>query len=198
MKNKVFFSLSLLGIVGVLLAIPPVSLGKRSYDSILKEWTQRDEAYNFQNLEARLVWTCTYESPTFRAAKLDRMVELFRLSSKKLAELSREEEEAAAKHDIFFCAIYVGSRVHKFIEKDWKEWNLVMERDGTPIRPEIIELAPSNQINHLLYPYIDRWSKPYRLMFSKSVGPDTRYLQLKMITIPADSTLEWNLAKLRD
>ncbi len=201
MKNKIFLSLIIAGIIGSALA-PLTGWGKRPYKSVLKAWTENGEAYNFQSLEARLVWTCTLESPDFLEAKVDFLSEKIPLPSQKVEELKRDELSLAEKYDSFFCAIYVGSRVHRFIGKNRSEWQLVRHsirgHEEQVDQPLAWEEVPNSQLTQMLYPYIDRWSKAYRVKFPKSIGSGTDLVRLSMVTIPADSTLEWNLARLRN
>lgn len=173
------------------------SSAEKHYKSALKGWTRDDEAYNWASLEARLVWYATYLSSTFRSAQLERYAELYDLASVDMLKRRREEAEDSRQFDAFFISVYAGSRQFPDIGKDRNLWRLVLETtDGRVVEPESWEEVPRNQVTRTLYPYIDRWSRTYKVKFPKIVTTATKRVRLKMIGIPADSILDWDLTKL--
>jgi hypothetical protein len=192
-RNFLIFTLLLIMIV-------PVNAWstKSSYKQILKEWTRDDEAYSWGEIEARLVWHATYFSPDFREAKVERYAKLYQLKEGEVERLRAEEMADSEKFDSFFVAIYAGSRIYPDIGKDRSLWKLVLETsEGDSIQPAMWEEIPKNQVTRTLFPYIDRWSRLFEVKFPKSIKPSTARAQLKMVGVPANSTLEWNFNRAR-
>ncbi len=200
MKN---YQRILLALLVLSLSVPSLGwAGRRqqdSYKSVLSDWTRDAEAYNWKDgLEARMVWHATYLSRDFRHAKVERYAKLYQLQSADIERLKLEENSEAEKYDSFIVAIYAGSRVFPDLGKDRSLWRLVMETsEGTLVEPEKWEDIPKNQVTRTLFPYIDRWSKLYEVKFPKRITSLTQKAQLKMIGVPADSTLDWDLSSLR-
>jgi len=177
---------------------PALVWSAKNYKSVLKEWTRNDEAYNWNNFEARLVWSATYLSDTFRRAKVDKYAQIYELDQAERASLLRKEEVDSQKYDTFFVAIYAGSREYPDIGKNRSLWKLVLKTpDHKSVPPTVWEEVPGNQVNRALYPYIDRWSRTFLVKFPKVITGDTEQAQLKMVGVPANSSLTWDLAKLR-
>ncbi len=179
------------------LATPLSAWSQKSYKSILKDWTRDDEAYNWSEMEARMVWHATYLSDDFRAAKIERYAELYKLNPEEVLKLKTAEQEQAAKHDAFFVAVYAGSRVYPDIGKDRNLWRLVLETPAGSVQPLVWEEVPRNQVTRTLFPYIDRWARLFEVKFPKSIQSQTANISLKMVGVPADSTLSWNIDKIR-
>ncbi len=172
---------------------------RREYKHVLKEWTRDDEAYNWsEGLEARMVWSATYLSPRFREAKVERYADLYELGPGDVSRLRTSEASEQEKFDSFVVAIYAGSRVFPDIGKDRSLWKLVLETsDGEIVEPDVWEEIPKNQVTRTLFPYVDRWSKLYEVKFPKRITAATSNAQLKMVGVPADSTLDWDLDSIR-
>jgi hypothetical protein len=194
MNKKIPLLRSLLVLLTLLLSWPSILAADKGYRSVLKEWTRDDEAYNWSQLEARLVWYATYLSHEFRSAKVSEYVRLYELDEKKKAELVHEEIEDANQYDSFFISVYAGSRQDPKIGKDRSLWRLVLETDGgEPVEPAAWTEVSRNQVTQNLYPYIDRWSRTYEVKFPKIVKQGVERLTLKMVGIPANSKLVWKL-----
>ena len=198
MKNQVRQSRFFLLLVAALFLLPPVVLSAKSnYDTILKKWTRGDEAYNWTNLEARLVWKATYLSSTMLDALVAKTSELYDVDAQEAAKYLQEEQKDHDKYDTFIVSIYAGSREHPEIGKDRKLWRMVLEAPGDhPVEPAVWEPFPKTQLTFILYPFQDRWSDTYIVKFPKITQANPAELELKMVGIPADSTLTWDLAKL--
>lgn len=190
---KLFF----LVMVGLLLLPPVAWSGKANYDSILKEWTREDEAYNWTNLEARLVWKATYLSTPMLDALIAKTSELYQLDPAEATKFLKEEQEGRDKYDAFIVSIYAGSREHPEVGKDRHLWRMVLETPGDrSVEPAVWLPFPKTHLTHVLYPFQDRWSKTFIVKFPKVTANTTPELKLKMVGIPADSELKWDLSKL--
>jgi hypothetical protein len=189
----------LLLVMAGLLILPPVAWSaKFNYKSILKQWTRGDEAYNWTNLEARLVWKATYLSNTMLDALITKTSELYEMHPEEAEKYLEEEKAGRDKYDAFIVSVYAGSREHPEVGKDRHLWRMVLESpDHRPVEPAIWLPLPKTHLTHVLYPFQDRWSKTFLVKFPKITEAETREIQLKMVGIPADSQLTWDLAKLQ-
>lgn len=184
-------------VLGVLCLAPMGLQAERSYQSILKDWTQDDEAYSWENLEARLVWHATYLSPDVMDAQWKYLEQKLKGQELYQEQLRLNGNTPTGTSDVFVSAIYVGSRSDAFVGKNPSLWNIVLETsEGEVYKASAMEELPRNELTKLLFPYIDRWSRIYKLTFPKVIRASTEWVQLKMVGIPADSTLEWNLRRL--
>jgi len=173
-----------------------VSAKSVDYKSILKEWTRKDEAYNWTNLEARLVWSATYLSEDFRQAKLKKYGEIYELDPVEVQRLYEKERAEDSEYDSFFVSIYAGSREYPEIGKNRELWRLVLQVPGRPpLEPALWQEVTIDPVIRTLYPYIDRWSKSFIVRFPKVTSPATEKFELRMIGVPADSDLVWKLQK---
>lgn len=176
MKNILkFFLVSLLFFCSTWVIASP------SYRSVLKKWTRHERVYVLDNLEARLVWHATYLSDDFREAR-----------RQKIAEIYQEtDEERQKKYDVFFIGIYAGSSQFPEIGKESGKWKLFLQAGHQEaVESVVFEKVPVTQVERMLYPYLDKWSKAYVVKFPKTISEGDSF-SLTMPGIPAKSVLMW-------
>ena len=165
---------------------------RESYQSALKTWTRHDEVYTWKNFEARVVWYATYQSMSFRTARVLRYAKLYDLDEDQVQALIRQEKDEDKKYDVFFVSVYAGSAQWPDIGKDTSKWRIVLgTAAGNELEPVSMEKIPDDQILRQIYPYIDRWSSTYEIRFPKGLKEGEPF-ELRMVGIPADSNLVWN------
>lgn len=162
-----------------------------SYRSILRKWTRSDKVYVWDNFEARLVWSATYLSPEFRAARREKMNQLLEWSDDELSARVREDGEESSKFDVFFLGIYAGSAVWPEVGKNDGRWRIFLESgSGAPVEAAQLERVPISQLEREIYPYLDKWSQAYYVRFPKRLRSDQDF-RIRMSGIPAKSELVW-------
>lgn len=180
--------------VCALSAFVSVAQAGRSYRSVLGDWTRSDHIYTWDNFEARLIWHATYESPSFREAKVEKYTHLYELQGEELLRYVSQEEEEGRKFDVFILSVYAGSNQWYDFGRDTSLWRLVLEtNDGKRRVADSLHEITQTQVERALFPHADKWSKLYEVKFPKIVGPETKTVTLKMVGVPADSTLTWSL-----
>ncbi|MBI1908964.1 MAG: hypothetical protein HYS22_02195 [Deltaproteobacteria bacterium] len=183
-------------IVGALVVVlfSLMAEARSPYKAALKKWTEKDSAYSWDNFEARMVWQATYQGAEFRKARVEEQARIYQLREEEKAALMKKEEEELAVYDDFFVALYTGSGQWSDIGKDLKLWRIVLalpdERENSS---PSIEVVKSGELERKFYPYIDKWSRTFRIRFAKFLPPETKEFSLRMIGIPATSTLEWKV-----
>jgi hypothetical protein len=180
----------IVALAAILLAAPVAAGAKASYKSALKEWTRTDKVYVWDNMEARLIWNATYLSSDFRAARRERLDALLDWTDEELARKVREDAEEAGAYDVFFLSVYAGSAVFPEVGKDDGLWRFFLDANGTTSEPSQVERLPVTQVERVLYPHLDKWSRAYYVRFPKKLS-GTDAFTLRMAGIPAASKLVW-------
>ncbi len=189
LKNTVKFFL-VIGIGGILFCSAWV-IAKPSYRSVLKKWTRHDKVYVLDNLEARMIWHVTYLSDEFREARRQKMAELYQETDEEQQKCLQEDLSESKKYDVFFVGIYAGSSQFPEIGKNSGGWRLFLQTGSEePVESVAFEKIPVTQVERMLYPYLDKWSKTYVVKFPKTIS-DGDSFSLTMPGIPAKSTLTW-------
>ncbi len=176
--------------VAAMLAVAVAAEAKSSYKSALKEWTRTGKVYVWDNMEARLIWSATYLSPGFRAARREKLDRLLEWTGEELTRKVREDAEESAAYDVFFLSVYAGSAVFPEIGKDDGLWRFFLDANGSTTEPAQIERLPVTQVDRDLYPHLDKWSRAYYVRFPKTLRSGDAFT-LRMAGIPAKSQLVW-------
>lgn len=165
------------------------------YKKSLKQYTRHDNVYEWDNMEARVIWNATYLSDDFRAARRKRLAELYEWSAKEQKQQELRDREELKKYDAFILTIYSGSSKWSEIGKDSGKWKIVLKlNDNTPVENSKFERLPATEVERGLYPQLDKWSQIYLIQFPKSLPDSLRQgesFRLKMTGIPAKSELIW-------
>ncbi|HSA59474.1 MAG TPA: hypothetical protein VLJ37_07295 [bacterium] len=174
----------------ILLIAAAQAAAKESYPSALKEWTRTGKVYVWDNMEARLIWNATYLSPDFRAARREKLDALLEWTDAELMTQVREDAEESADYDVFFLSIYAGSAAAPEVGKDDGLWRVFLDTKGATIAPVQMERLPVTQVEKVLYPHLDKWSRAYYVRFPKTLHPGDAFT-LRMAGVPAKSQLVW-------
>lgn len=174
------------------LAITPLTAeSKSAYEKSLKKWTRDAQVYTWDNFETRLVWHATYLSSDFRAARRERLNDLYEWSGEELSRKVREDAEDEGKNDVFLLVVYAGSSKWPEVGKDDGQWRIRLEPEGrAPVESVGLERLPVTAVDRVLYPFIDKWSKVYLARFPKVLHPGVSF-RLHMSGVPAKSELVW-------
>lgn len=162
----------------------------RSYRSVLKAWTHQARAYTFDNLEMRVSWHATYLSPEFREARRNKLAEMQEWSDEEQNRFLQEDEVDLRKYDDFLVVLYAGSSAWPELGKETGKWRFALQQQGKIVRAVSIERVPITEAERTLYPYLDKWSKAYRIRFPKTIQEGNPF-ELKMQGIPYRSQLTW-------
>ncbi len=162
-----------------------------SYEKVLKQWTRDAQVFVWDNFEERLVWHATYLSTDYRAARRQKLADLYEWRDDELSKQAREDAQEESSSDVFFLAIYAGSSKWPEIGKDDGKWRIVLEQDGgSVVELTKLERIPITQVERELYPFLDKWSTAYFAHFPKMIRNGAPF-RLRMTGIPAKSELVW-------
>ena len=171
-----------------------LAFAKNSYASLLKKWTRHDTVFVWDNLEVRTQWHATYLSPEMREFVRKKKQELLGWTPEEVRAAEESDQKDDRRFDTFFVSIYAGSSAFPEIGKDSGQWRLVLEKltSKEPIRvsPLKFEHIHITQVERLLYPYLDKWSEAYLLIFPKTLQEGDGF-SLRMTGIPVKSELVW-------
>ncbi len=184
----------------VSLAEPAQPLSADDYWKQINRWTRVGTVRS--DFDSDLIVKATLHAPEFRSAYVAKVTDIFKVGKEHLdterAKLFAEVAEVWEFH--------VESAAHRFefnelsIKKN--VWRIVLLDDqGHEVLPvEIKPDRPRRSLEPLLYPYIDDFSKGWRLRFPKKkpdgaplANPETKSLTLRFAGPPGSTDLVWQL-----
>ncbi len=188
MRTHRFLKASALILMLSAVFVPP-AWSMPEYERILKKWTRSQNVFVMDNFEARLVWKAAYLSDEVRMSRRQFLKERFELADQDINQRVRDDEEVGQA--VFLVSIYAGSSKWTDVGKDEGLWRMALETsDGRVLPATIFERIPVTQFERETYPYLDQWSRFYKVSF-KERGPLAPPFRLKLLGMPAKSTLSW-------
>ncbi|MBI4125971.1 MAG: hypothetical protein HY465_00605 [Deltaproteobacteria bacterium] len=178
-------------ILTVLLAFVPASEAA-SYRGELRKVTERGRIYTAENFDAKLIWRASLFTDTYRHAHEQRHIEVNHLGPIEAARWVAEAEKRQAETWEFFVALYAHDEAKEFSLQPDSFWKVILTTSqGEELRPTSIEMIPVSPYISVMYPYVDRWSRTYRVVFPKTdLGGRTK---LTLQSVLGTSTLSWRV-----
>lgn len=175
----------------VLLILGLSSPAWAGYRSTLNKWTKSKQWYSAQNFHANVIWHATYFSPEFRRAKARRYIQKKYLGPKEAAQyIAAQEKKQAAVHE-FFVGVYTRKPYRHITSGSDSFWEMVLTTaSGEVVEPVSVEIVAIEPYQEVMYPYLNRWSKGYRVTFPKVSLGDSFKLTLRSVI--GESTLKWH------
>lgn len=151
------------------------------YETTLSKWTKRGADFEFDTLDAQLIWHATLISDDLLKAQQ-------KLATKRGVKIDPLCTDCVA----FFIDMYTHSELKDFSMDKNSTWKIVLiGEDGVETSPVKIEKQTITPVETILYPHLSRWSKAYFVQFPKiNLGHNPK---LTIRSIAGDSTLEWKL-----
>lgn len=161
------------------------------YRSVLNKWTHSTQMYSVKDLQAKIIWHATFFSPDFRRARAKRHIEKKYLGPVESARyLAAEERKQSEVHE-FFVALYARKPYRHITSGEDSFWEMVLTTaSGEVVEPSLVEAVGVHPYEEVLFPYLNRWSKGYRVVFPKADLGDSFSLTLRSVI--GESTLKWN------
>lgn len=184
----------------VSLAPPAQPLTAKDYSKQINRWTRTGVVQ--RDVDTDLIAQATLQAPEFRSAYVAKHLEVFRIGAER-APLERDRLLAEVA-DVW--EFHVESSAHRFefnelsIKK--QVWRVALLDDaGHEVLPlEIKPDRPRRTIEPLLYPYVDDFSKGWRIRFPKQradgeplVNDRTKSITLRFAGPPGSTDLVWKL-----
>lgn len=182
---------SIIGLV-VLFTLPINLPSHAGYRSVLNKWTQSKQWYSTQTFQANIIWHATYFSPELRRAQTQRHIEKKYLNPMEAARYVAEQEKRQAASHEFFLGIYARKPYRQITSGNDSFWEVVLTTEqGEIAKPTSLEIVDIEPYEKVMYPYLNRWSKGYRVVFPKAALGSNFKLTLRSVL--GESTVKWDL-----
>lgn len=164
---------------------------RAGYRSVLNKWTQSKQLYSLTDVHAKVLWHATYFSEEFRRAKAERHIKKKYLGSDEAATYLASEEQQQGKVHEFFVSIYTRKPYRHITSGSDSFWEMVLTTaSGEVIKPELVEPVGVHPYEEVMYPYLNRWSQGYRVLFPKTALGGSFKLTLRSVI--GESSLKWD------
>jgi hypothetical protein len=143
------------------------------YPRALRSWTAKAEIYDFADERAHFV--ATIESRIFREQRArERARELGWSAEVELAEVAKELQ-ADDRETSFMVAVYTDVPRQNDLGEAKSIWRIALLTPAGELAPTLIDRLGRADANlSALYPYMDRYTRAYRIHFPKvAQGPVT-------------------------
>lgn len=174
---------------GLLLGASP--LQAKSYRKELREWSRSKQLFSTTSMDAKIITHATYFSPDFRKAYMKEHIKRKYLEG-ETAEAFREKLEARqAKVQEFYVEMYSPKPYRNFSMGKESFWEAVLTtQDGEILKPVSIEEVETTPYQKVMFPYISRWSKTYRVLFPmRDLGNS---FELTLRSVVGQTHLDWD------
>lgn len=161
------------------------------YGSELNRATKHGRIYAFETLDASLIWHASFFDERFRAAFIDKHLDLNRIDDAiEASAYEAEQRRAQADGWEFVVALYAKKDYQTFTNDGGSFWRIqLITSSGERLKPENIVSIPVGPYEQKMYPYLNRWSKLYRVTFPKVNFGDSFELNLR--SVAGESALKW-------
>ncbi len=162
------------------------------YGKVLREYTRGGSVYSLQDLDTRFKWMATYHSPEF--------IEAFEAYWSKFYPQGQEGYARELKEKIipkpgqieFMVALYAKPQSLKDLGDKFSLWELTLQIGQQNLHPILVEEIPLTSFQARFYPYVDKWHRTYRVLFSSlETHPTDHTMILKLNSVAGHSHLEF-------
>jgi len=162
------------------------------YRKELRHATARGGMYDLKTGNAKLLWTATLFTNEYRRAFAEKHIEIEYLNPVDAGIYMGQQESEQAREWEVIVSMYTPKDYKKFsMGKDsfWETF-LTTEYDESvwPISIEEIKITPYWKV---MYPFLERWAKLYRVTFPKvAIG---KKATITMRSVVGDDHIGWNI-----
>lgn len=163
-----------------------------SYGSNLRHATKSGRIFNLETWDARLIWHSTFFGDDFRREFEERHIRINHLDDAGTQEFLEESRYRHLRGWDFFIGFYTKKDYKKFSSEPDSFWKIQLTTGlGETVHPDAIEMIPITPYERAMYPYLNRWSKAYRVTFPKvALGEE---FSITINSVVGESTLEWKV-----
>lgn len=166
------------------------ALACASYRGDLRKYTKSAKMFELRNFEAILIWNATFFSEKFRKSFEEKHIKIHHLEPAEAIQYRAEQRYEQSNEWEFFVGFYTQSDFKKFSNEYDSFWKMYLSTEsGEKVKPLSVEMMPVTPYEKKMFPYLDRWSKGYRVTFPK-VNLGDRF-ELTLHSIEGKSTLKW-------
>lgn len=164
-----------------------------SYRSQLRKVTDRGRVYSLHDFDARLVWHASFFSDDFRREYEEKHIDIHHLDQEDADRFIAEQDYRQKEGWDFFIGFYAKADYKRFMTGKDSFWKLyLITEKGEKIKPSSFEMIPVSPYERIMFPYLNRWSKAYRITFPKvELG---KKFELFLHSVVGESTLKFKNA----
>jgi hypothetical protein len=162
------------------------------YRRELNRATEKGRLYHHTDWNAELIWHATFFSKRFRDAFIKQHEKVKHIEKVNALRFEAEQMNRQIKGWDFLVVMYTRERYKAFSTYEDSFWRIELATGtGQTIKPMSIEKLPITPYEEKMFPFIDRWSKAYRVRFPKvELG---NKIELTMSSVVGESSLKWKV-----
>jgi len=173
------------------LAIAAAAHGAKGYRSVLSGATRSGKLYSAMTWDAKIIWHATFMDDEMRAAYGARAIRLKHMDDGEAAAFLDDEAYRQSRAWEFYIGMYAKKDYKEFSMDSDSFWKIGLATEsGGELKPISIEPIPVSPFEREMFPYLDRWSRLYRVSFPKV--PLGERFSLTMMSVVGESTLTWH------
>jgi hypothetical protein len=172
---------------------PPVvgdAQAERDYQSVLEKFTSEQGIYD--NLDTKLFFRATWQSPTFSAARVRREGLFKSWPAAELEKKQGEERTRLGDATEFFLAVHANDYRFDDFDRPRSMWRMVLVVGNEELAPVSVErIGRSNVEMRSYYSYMESFWVGYRVRFAKkSFNPGDQF-RLKLASALGQAELPY-------
>ncbi len=162
------------------------------YGKVLREYTRSGSVYSLQDLDTRFKWIATYHSPEFISAFETYWLKFYPNGQEGYARELKEKIIPKPGQIEFMVALYAKPQSLKDLGDKFSLWELTLQVGQKNLHPILVEEIPLTSFQARFYPYVDKWHRTYRVLFSSlELSPANRDMTLKLNSVAGHSHLQF-------
>lgn len=165
---------------------------KVTYTNDLKRMTQKGQMFDYTTWDAKIIWRATFFDDQFRREFAKKHAAIHYMGPIESARWMADQQNIQDREWDFMVVLYSKKEYKKFSMDSDTFWEVLMTTGtGDTVYPSSIEQISITPYEKVMFPYIDRWSKMYRVSFPKTAL--SKDVSLTLRSILGKSTLTWKV-----
>lgn len=162
------------------------------YGRDIERATKRGQVFDLATWDARLIWHATFFSDKFRNSFAKEYAKIRHFGPTEREDWFARQQNLQKQQWEFFISFYTKMDYKNFSLDSGSFWKIFLKtEEGEEIQPTSIELVSFTPYEQALYPYVNRWSEGYRVIFPKAQLGKSVCLTLQ--SVAGESTLKWKV-----
>jgi hypothetical protein len=146
--------------------------------------------FDYTTWDAKIIWRISFFDDQFRREFAKKHAKIHYMGPVETAQWMAEQQYIQDREWDFVVVMYSKKEYKKFSMEPDSFWEIILTTGtGETVYPASIEQISITPYEKIMFPYIDRWSKLYRVSFPKvDLGNE---INITMRSILGHSTLTW-------
>lgn len=178
-------------LVGLVLFVMNANAG---YRAELRHATSKSGMYDLKTGNAKILWSATIFTDDYRRAFAEKHAEIKYLGPVETARWIGEQENEQAREWQVMISMYTPKDYKRFsLEKD-SFWEAFLTTEfGESVWPVSIEKVKITPYWQVMYPFMQRWTKLYRITFPKAALGTKATITMRSVV--GDDQLTWRISQ---